>query len=195
MVCELRASPRRGCDESNTRWILFAVRNDGESTCRRDSVPGEPGGDHPSLRPTRGCRVATADGSPVPLLDLAPGGVYQPPGSPRTLVRSYRTVSPLPVTPGEPVAHRRFALCCTSVRSPQPGSRQLRTLWSPDLPQRTGVSTDGRGHPDDSPSLAVYVCRTAHSAGLKMVRTVGLSTLPMTLRGSDSTLSNSVGSL
>ena len=112
-------------------------RGDGEPTCRRDSVPGEPGGDHPSSRPTRGCPVTRADGSPVPLLGLAPGGVYQPPGSPRTLVRSYRTVSPLPVTPGEPVAHRRSVLCCTSVRSPRPGSHQLRTLWSPDLPQPT----------------------------------------------------------
>jgi hypothetical protein len=32
-----------------------------------------------------------------PLLDLAPSGVYLAAVSPRTLVRSYRTVSPLPV--------------------------------------------------------------------------------------------------
>src|SRR4029453_10488041 len=38
-------------------------------------------------------------------------GFTEPPGSPRTLVRSYRTVSPSPVA-GRP-AHRRSALCCT----------------------------------------------------------------------------------
>ena len=32
-------------------------------------------------------------------------GFTEPPGSPRALVRSYRTVSPLPVMPGEPDAH------------------------------------------------------------------------------------------
>ena len=34
------------------------------------------------------------------MLDLAPGGVYKPRKSPCTLVRSYRTVSALPVTSG-----------------------------------------------------------------------------------------------
>jgi len=37
--------------------------------------------------------------------------LIEPSGSPRALVRSYRTVSPLPVAGGHPPAHRRSALC------------------------------------------------------------------------------------
>src|SRR5215510_7829612 len=51
-----------------------------------------------------------SDGPPFPCSALLLVGVAEPPGSPRALVRSYRTVSPLPVT-GEPV-HRRSVLCC-----------------------------------------------------------------------------------
>ena len=47
----------------------------------------------------------------MPLFDLAPGGVYQPPRSPGMLVVSYTTVSPLPVLTG--VGHRRFGFCGT----------------------------------------------------------------------------------
>jgi len=43
-------------------------------------------------------------GRPYPLLDLAPSGGTEPPGSLRTLVRSYRTVSTLPVTANGPSA-------------------------------------------------------------------------------------------
>lgn len=51
-----------------------------------------------------------------PLLDLAPGGVCLASGSPQLLVRSYRTVSPLPqptFTDGGSRRLRRFAFCCT----------------------------------------------------------------------------------
>ena len=87
----------------------------GEPSCRRDSVPrslaGVRFGDHPSLRPTRGCPVARTDGLPVPSArPCSRVGVTQPPESPPTLVRSYRTVSPLPVRSGD--RHRRSALCC-----------------------------------------------------------------------------------
>ena len=40
-------------------------------------------------------------------------GFTEPTESPRSLVRSYRTVSPLPRMTGIPVTVRRFALCCT----------------------------------------------------------------------------------
>ena len=58
-------------------------------------------------------RLASSGGRAVRALcsALLRVGFTEPPGSPRTLVRSYRTVSPLPVT-GRP-AHRRSALCCT----------------------------------------------------------------------------------
>ena len=74
-------------------------------------------------------------------------GFAEPSGSPRTLVRSYRTVSPSPVT-GRP-AHRRSLSVALSVRSPRPGSRQHPALWSPDFPRRC---EHRRGHPADSPS-------------------------------------------
>ena len=85
-----------------------------ERACRRDSVHRGLSvarlGGHPSRRPTRGVGRAA-----LPLLALLRVGVAEPPGSPRTLVRSYRTVSPLPVAAPPAVAggaaHRRSALC------------------------------------------------------------------------------------
>ena len=64
------------------------------------------GGGHPSRpavtrrlqRPTR----ESTGGPPSPCLALLPVGFTEPPGSPRALVRSYRTVSPLPVRPANP---------------------------------------------------------------------------------------------
>ena len=46
------------------------------------------------------------------------------------------------------------SLCCTSVRSPRPGSRQHSALWSPDFPRHGRCSC--RGHPADSPRRRVY---------------------------------------
>src|SRR5690606_1567983 len=53
----------------------------------------------------------TERAAPRPLFGLAPGGVCRAVPVTRNAVRSYRTLSPLPVT-GEP-AHRRSTLCCT----------------------------------------------------------------------------------
>jgi hypothetical protein len=60
---------------------------------------------------------------PAARLALLRAGVAEPPGSPPTLVRSYRTVSPSPV-PGEP-GHRRSSLCC-----PDPTGRPVLALAS-----------------------------------------------------------------
>jgi hypothetical protein len=85
-----------------------------------------------------------------PTLGLAPGGGCQPPGSPPTLVRSYRTVSPLPVRTIEMVRHRRSALCCPD--------RQVTPSWLSPAPSPCGVRTfldaveRRRGHLADSPS-------------------------------------------
>ena len=81
-------------------------------------------GDHPSVRPTRGCPSRDGRAARAPCLALLRVGVAEPPGSPRTLVRSYRTVSPLPVT-GEP-GHRRSALCCPI--------RQVAPTWLSPAP-------------------------------------------------------------
>ncbi len=75
-------------------------------------------------------------------------GFTEPPGSPPTLVRSYRTVSPLPVTASGPSAV--CSLLHSAVRSPRPGSRQHPAQWSPDFP-RHGLMPC-RGHPAHSPS-------------------------------------------
>jgi hypothetical protein len=98
---------------------------DGESACKRDPVTALAGGRWPSI-----CAVYPKVASPPGLgtaqiwdrrggraarafcLTLLPVGFAEPPGSPRALVRSYRTVSPLP-DPGCP-GHRRSALCCTA---------------------------------------------------------------------------------
>ena len=56
--------------------------------------------------------LGTSDGPSVPRLALLRVGFTEPTGSPRSLVRSYRTVSPLPV----PSGHRRSAFCGTVLR-------------------------------------------------------------------------------
>src|SRR6478672_1092457 len=87
----------------------FGLVSDGEPACRRGSVHGPvtgiPIGDHPSVRPTwrlppgRDGRATLASCSA-----LLRVGFAEPPGSLRMLVRSYRTVSPLPVPVARPSA-------------------------------------------------------------------------------------------
>jgi hypothetical protein len=115
---------------------------DGEPACKPDSV-------RRALRPAwvaiHLCGLPGDIGrAGRPTLGLAPGGGCQPPGSPPTLVRSYRTVSPLPVRATDLPAprHRRSALCC-----PVPAGRPVLAfastlaLWSPDFP-RPGRRSD-----------------------------------------------------
>src|SRR5205814_31252 len=59
-------------------------------------------------------------------------GFAEPPGSPRALVRSYRTVSPLPVPRGAIGGLFSVALSCGS---PRLAVSQHPALWSPDLPR------------------------------------------------------------
>ena len=137
----------------------------GEPVCRRDSVPGSlagvPFGDHPSVRPTRGClgrsgellggRAARAHCSA-----LLRVGVTQPPRSLPTLVRSYRTVSPLPVPAPRGVRAIGGLLSVALYRqiaptwlSPAPCSVESRPSSTP----RSEVQR--RGHPTDSPTPTV----------------------------------------
>src|SRR5215217_4577596 len=79
-------------------------------------------------------------------------GVAEPPGSPRTLVRSCRTVSPSPA-PGRP-GHRRSALCC-----PDPTGHPVVALASIlpfGAPTFLDKVTPRRDHPTDSPSTPVW---------------------------------------
>ena len=121
----------------------------GESACTPDSVPGCPGDGHPSrpavtrrlLRPTRGL----AGGQPIPLLGLAPGGVCRAAGSPPALVRSYRTVSPLPVRRPTTGAIGGLFSVALSCGSPRLGVTQHPALWSPDVPRPGHLAGPGRG--------------------------------------------------
>jgi hypothetical protein len=90
---------------------------------------------------------ALADGQSSPCLALLRVGFAEPPGSPRALVRSYRTVSPLPVRRHRSVAAIgglfSVALSCGS---PRLGVTQHLALWSPDVP-RTGAEARGTWPP------------------------------------------------
>src|SRR4051794_37192749 len=86
------------------------------------------------MRPTREVAGEPAGRAAHPLcLALLRVGFAEPYKSPCTLVRSYRTVAPLPVA--SELAHRRSLSVALSVRSPRPGSRQHSALWSPDFPR------------------------------------------------------------
>ena len=76
------------------------------------------------LRGLPGGALAGGRAAHAPCSALLRVGFAEPPGSPRTLVRSYRTVSPLPVA-GRP-AHRRSALCGTV--------RQVAPTWLSPAP-------------------------------------------------------------
>ena len=110
---------------------------DGEPACRRDSVQlprgawvaihlsGLPG--EPSL--SGGGRAAH-----FPRLALLRVGFTEPEGSPSPLVRSYRTLSPLPVRARRP-AIGGFLSVALSCGSPRLAVSQHPALWSPDLPR------------------------------------------------------------
>src|SRR4051812_37159906 len=86
-------------------------------------------------------------GPVIPCLALLRVGVTEPPESPRTLVRSYRTVSPLPVLRCH--SHRRSALCCPN--------RQVAPSWLSPAPcpvesRLSSTSARGRGPVPRPPS-------------------------------------------
>jgi hypothetical protein len=96
-----------------------------------------------SSRP--GTRVERA--APSPLLGLAPGGVCHATPVTSGPVRSYRTLSPLPVLPEG--SHRRFAFCGTFRRLAPPGR------YPAPCPVELGLSSSRAGNPADRrPSLA-----------------------------------------
>ena len=118
-----------------------------------------------------GRRSLGGTGRPCPLLGLAPGGGCQPPRSPSTLVRSYRTVSPLPVPCSRGAGPSAVcSLLPWTVRSLRPGSRQHPALWSPDLPRSARTSRSDRGHPADSPTAPVSHPSSRAASGVQVVR-------------------------
>ncbi len=121
-----------------------------ESACTPGSVPQGPygpwGGGHPSrtdvaaglVRSTRGLGRAALDrprraaGRRL-LLTLLRVGFTEPSESPRTLVVSYTTVSPLPGSLAAPGGLFSVAL---SRGSPRVGVTHHPAVWSPDVPRR-----------------------------------------------------------
>ncbi len=114
-------------------------------------------------------------GHPFPRLALLRVGFTEPPGSPRALVRSCRTVSPLPVT--RPVSRSgpiggllSVALSCGS---PRLASRQHPALRSPDLPRHDPPELSCRGHPagsPSSPSMSSPTMQGAHELDVRPIR-------------------------
>ncbi len=90
-------------------------------------------------------------GRPRPLLGLAPGGGCHPPGSPPAMVRSYRTVSPLPV----PTPRGRPSAVCSLL--PDPSDRSDLALAS-TLPCGVPTFLDGT----DPEVCAAAATRTTH---------------------------------
>jgi hypothetical protein len=84
-----------------TRSEAFYARGsevgDGEPACRRDSVRRRSAGVTIHLRGLPEGALAGGRAAHALCMALLRVGVAEPPGSPRTLVRSCRTVSPLPV--------------------------------------------------------------------------------------------------
>ncbi len=114
------------------------VSCDGESACKRDSVVLSHRWPSICAAYPRGADASTGGRAARPLcLTLLRVEFAEPCRSPCTLVRSYRTVSPSPVTGRD--EHARsiggLSLLHCFVRSPRPGSRQHPALWSPDFPR------------------------------------------------------------
>ena len=153
-------NPRKTPEWHTTR---FPQRTSAKRACKPDSVPRERGGGHLSGPPVAGRDRAAYPGTAagrcapqsgdVPLFGLAPGGVCQHPGLRRDLVRSYRTVSRLPV-PRVSEAIGAVVSVALSVASLRLGVTQHPALWSPDFPPRRRRS--GRPALLTSP---VYACR------------------------------------
>ena len=100
-----------------------------------------------------------------PRLALLRVGFTEPAGSPSALVRSYRTVSPLPVRTRRP-AIGGFLSVALSCGSPRLAVSQHPALWSPDLPRHDPAE---RSVPRPPGRLTV----TANSATAGQVKVTG----------------------
>jgi hypothetical protein len=111
-------------------------------------------------QPTRdfpGLAAGPARAAPSSLLGLAPGGVYHATTVTSRPVRSYRTLSPLPVPAGLPAGHRRFAFCGTFQRLAASGR------YPAPCPVELGLSSTARRRP--RLALASLSCQTTRPAG------------------------------
>ena len=107
------------------RRILYRTLRPGDGHPSRLTVT------RPLLRPTRGSNGRAAHSLCSALLRV---GFVEPPESPPALVRSYRTVSPLPVRLRRAAIGGLFSVAL-SCGSPRLGVTQHPALWSPDVPR------------------------------------------------------------
>src|ERR1019366_796872 len=107
-------------------------------------------GAHPSQRSTSGLPRTTRHAGCLPCLILLRVGFTEPPWLPKVLVRSYRTVSPLPVL-GCP-SHRRSFLCGTFLHVTATHVSRAPCPMEPRL--SSSPVAKRRGHPVDSPSVS-----------------------------------------
>ncbi len=116
------------------------VRAADESACKPGSVPRSRGAATIHLGPplpAASCGLPGSSGGPpsnAPCLTLLRVGFAEPHGSPRTLVVSYTTVSPLPDA-AEAVPGGLLSVAL-SRGSPRVGVTHHPALWSPDFPRR-----------------------------------------------------------
>ena len=97
------------------------------------------GDDHPSMRSTR--RLPCGERTTHAFCSILLRVPCHRPTSPPAVVRSYRTVSPLPDRNRSCAIGGVFSVA-RDVRFPRPGSRQHSVLRSPDFPQpRTKCAT------------------------------------------------------
>ena len=102
--------------------------------------------------PMVSCGLPGSSGGPpsnAPCMTLLQVGFAEPPGSPRALVVSYTTVSPLPSAEA-PGGLLSVAL---SRGSPRVGVTHHLALWSPDFPRRSLDGSDAAARPARPPSI------------------------------------------
>jgi hypothetical protein len=127
--CRTHKNRRSEAIAAGSRRVVTVSRPVGGVLC----VARRRRGGHPSMRPTWGSRLQGGTGrASVPCSALLRVGFAEPPGSPRALVRSCRTVSPLPVPLRAIGGLFSVALSCGS---PRLAASQHPALWSPDLPR------------------------------------------------------------
>ena len=113
--------------DRGSRWLKC-----GEPACRRDSVRRLTSAGWSSIS---AADPGSSDGPSDPCLALLREGFADPSRSPPTMVRSYRTVSPLPVAGHEAQPIGGLLSVALSVASRRLVASQLPALWSPDLPR------------------------------------------------------------
>ena len=131
-----RAPPRRGMEEPACKPDPVRGALAPPATISLGDARGTAAGPFTGpVRPTRQLGRAVLERC---LLGLAPGGGCQPRRSPAALVRSYRTVSPLPERLTPP---RRSALCCPV--------REVAPAWlaPAPCPSESGLSSNDRRSP------------------------------------------------